>query len=166
MRDNTVDADRTRNHVQMLLLHGITQRVIAKRAGVSRETVGNVLGYQPTVSRETEQRLLAVRAPEPGDWSWSDDAECATPHAAQVAQSLGVKVVDLFYTRTEDLDAGKRQTRQRTLQRIAAARALCDACPVQNECLDHAITKPETSGVWGGLTAQEIGRLRRKKGNK
>lgn len=43
------------------------------------------------------------------------------------------------------------------------ARALCAACPVREECLDHALTHNETEGVWGGLTAKERRALRRRR---
>lgn len=35
------------------------------------------------------------------------------------------------------------------------ALALCAVCPVQTECLSHALTFPEEYGVWGGTTEQE-----------
>lgn len=31
------------------------------------------------------------------------------------------------------------------------AEAACNGCPVQQDCLDHAIAAGETMGVWGGL---------------
>jgi WhiB family transcriptional regulator, redox-sensing transcriptional regulator len=33
--------------------------------------------------------------------------------------------------------------------------ALCEACPVREDCLDFALTKPELVGVWGGTTQAE-----------
>ena len=27
---------------------------------------------------------------------------------------------------------------------------ICRACPVQYECLEHALTSPERHGIWGG----------------
>ena len=44
---------------------------------------------------------------------------------------------------------------------IAAAKAICRACPVRIDCLDHAMTHREVVGVWGGLSAQERRRVRR-----
>lgn len=35
------------------------------------------------------------------------------------------------------------------------AKSICKTCPVITECLDHAMTKPENHGIWGGLTAEE-----------
>lgn len=45
-----------------------------------------------------------------------------------------------------------------------AAKAICQQCPVQVECLEHALANNETFGVWGGLTARErhkLGRVQR-----
>jgi hypothetical protein len=30
--------------------------------------------------------------------------------------------------------------------------AICMSCPVQDECMEHAITANEDDGVWGGTT--------------
>lgn len=40
------------------------------------------------------------------------------------------------------------------------AKAVCATCPVQAECLDHAIRNGEVHGVWGGTNARERRRLR------
>lgn len=36
-----------------------------------------------------------------------------------------------------------------------AAKAVCAACPVRQQCLDYALAHRETSGIWGGLSARE-----------
>lgn len=41
-------------------------------------------------------------------------------------------------------------------QSAAAARAICDRCPVTRDCLDYAVALiPPPSGVWGGLAEGE-----------
>jgi hypothetical protein len=35
------------------------------------------------------------------------------------------------------------------------ALAICAACPVRSDCLDHALRTPEMFGVWGGTTQRE-----------
>ncbi|MDO4243511.1 MAG: WhiB family transcriptional regulator [Actinomyces sp.] len=40
-------------------------------------------------------------------------------------------------------------------QVLRAARAVCAACPVRRECLEHALSTAEPDGVWGGLTPGE-----------
>lgn len=36
----------------------------------------------------------------------------------------------------------------------AEAKAVCEGCPVRQQCLDHALVH-EDYGVWGGLTPRE-----------
>jgi len=38
---------------------------------------------------------------------------------------------------------------------ITKARRICRDCPVQQECLDYAVTTDQNFGVWGGLRARE-----------
>lgn len=47
--------------------------------------------------------------------------------------------------------------------REGAARSLCQACPVQQHCLDHSLTVQEPHGIWGGLNELERRRLIRKR---
>ena len=47
--------------------------------------------------------------------------------------------------------------------REGAARALCRACPVLQQCLAHSLTVEETHGIWGGLNELERRRLLRKR---
>lgn len=46
------------------------------------------------------------------------------------------------------------------------ARAVCRACPVQSECLNHALTLEDSgvwfvTGIWGGTGPKDRTRLRR-----
>ena len=47
--------------------------------------------------------------------------------------------------------------------RDTAAKAICERCPVLQECADHALRVREPYGVWGGLTEDDreriVGRL-------
>jgi len=43
------------------------------------------------------------------------------------------------------------------------AKAVCGVCPVQEECLEHAIVHREHSGVWGGATERERQRIIRRR---
>ena len=47
------------------------------------------------------------------------------------------------------------------LEQITVAKEICHDCPVQAECLDHAITFGEGAGIWGGTTPEERRLLRR-----
>ena len=39
--------------------------------------------------------------------------------------------------------------------RVAKAKAICSACPVQKQCLDFAISNNIEEGIFGGLTPNE-----------
>ena len=41
------------------------------------------------------------------------------------------------------------------LQHAAVAMSVCRQCPVQAECLEHALNVPEVHGIWGGLMEKD-----------
>lgn len=45
---------------------------------------------------------------------------------------------------------------------IVKAKAVCATCPVADECLSWAIETNQSEGIWGGHTAKERRRLRRR----
>lgn len=47
------------------------------------------------------------------------------------------------------------------IPQLAAAKAVCRGCPVQQACLDFAITTNQEFGVWGGTSEDERRALRR-----
>lgn len=59
---------------------------------------------------------------------------------------------------------GGQLTRAEYERRAAAvwapARAICNRCPVRQDCLDHAIEHREEHGMWGGHTPRERDALR------
>lgn len=44
-----------------------------------------------------------------------------------------------------------------------AAVAICQGCPVRDDCLDHALAEDERHGIWGGTTERERRGLRRER---
>jgi WhiB family redox-sensing transcriptional regulator len=46
------------------------------------------------------------------------------------------------------------------LARERRAKSVCASCPVQVQCLEHAIATDERYGVWGGLNQDERRMLR------
>lgn len=48
---------------------------------------------------------------------------------------------------------GERGAARRT--RESFAMALCQECPVLQQCREHALAFPEPYGVWGGMTEAE-----------
>lgn len=55
-----------------------------------------------------------------------------------------------FFPASEDLTAIRR------------AQAVCSSCPVQDECLNYALDTNQSEGIWGGVTAVERAKLRRR----
>lgn len=47
-------------------------------------------------------------------------------------------------------------------RRTRVAKSLCAQCPLQEQCLDHALEKNFRYGVWGGLTSDERKRFVRR----
>lgn len=47
--------------------------------------------------------------------------------------------------------------------REEAAKAVCNTCPVQKDCLEYALDAKEPYGIWGGMTETERKSLLRKR---
>ncbi|HEU5157768.1 MAG TPA: WhiB family transcriptional regulator [Streptosporangiaceae bacterium] len=60
---------------------------------------------------------------------------------------------DLFFPVSEFGAAGEQ---------IAEAKRVCAGCEVRAECLSHALSRGEASGIWGGTTEHERRHLRRR----
>ncbi|MEX0172805.1 WhiB family transcriptional regulator [Streptomyces sp. LMG1-1-1.1] len=69
-------------------------------------------------------------------WAWQSAAAC---------RGLGTEV--FFHPEGE---RGKSRA-----MREETAKAVCDRCPVQARCLQHAVSVGEPYGVWGGRTVSE-----------
>lgn len=44
------------------------------------------------------------------------------------------------------------------------AKRICERCPVKKECLEFALSDPETVGVWGGTSGAQRRQIRRADG--
>ncbi|MET9470143.1 WhiB family transcriptional regulator [Streptomyces sp. NPDC006544] len=90
----------------------------------------------------------ASRLPAPAEYDgrWQEDAAC---------HGLGAR---LFFRPPgdRDRDPGRGE---------AAAREVCALCPVQRDCLRHALKTAAPAGIWGGLTERERRRLRTAEGS-
>ena len=75
---------------------------------------------------------------------WQDEAACRDSD------------VELFFP--TDGERGLPRT-----DREAAAKAVCADCPVRVPCLDYALTRGETHGIWGGFTEDERASERRRR---
>lgn len=71
-----------------------------------------------------------------GDQTWQNQAVCQPTEFHPVE-------AELFFPDPEEMD------------KIRAAKALCNQCPVRQTCLDAALENADTHGIRGGLTEQE-----------
>jgi WhiB family redox-sensing transcriptional regulator len=69
--------------------------------------------------------------------TWRERAACRGPETA------------LFFPPTT---AERRDEREAREER---AKAICCTCPVQQECLEYALSVGEMHGIWGGLNEAE-----------
>jgi len=49
---------------------------------------------------------------------------------------------------------------------VRAAKRVCQQCPVRSECLEHAIERRESDGVWGGTSPRERRAIARERTNR
>jgi WhiB family redox-sensing transcriptional regulator len=84
-----------------------------------------------------------LNQPRPS-WAWQDDAAC---HGEDLI---------LFFS-----PDGERQPERDRRER--KAKAICAQCPVRNECLDYALSRPEKYGTGGGLNEDERASERRRR---
>lgn len=91
-----------------------------------------------------------VEAVEAEDRDWRQDAAC---HPRHKPETMTIATwVDQFYP---ERGASVRPT----------VNAFCDGCPVQEDCLDEAMTTPfEKQGIWGGTAERARRRLRKRAG--
>lgn len=81
-------------------------------------------------------QLAQLPPPQAEYWEWQRFAACrGTGHA-------------VFFG-AEGEQPSSRDQRERE------AKQVCARCPVQAQCLEHALTVAEPYGVWGGLTTSE-----------
>lgn len=72
-----------------------------------------------------------------GPTAWRDQAKCKG-------------MTHLFFPTTSDGMKGSEVE-----SRIEEPRAICETCPVQQECLDYALEWRVPHGVWGGKSTRE-----------
>ncbi|MFD9905603.1 WhiB family transcriptional regulator [Streptomyces sp. NPDC059063] len=82
----------------------------------------------------TTARAGATTAPAAGPRDWEADALCAQVDPDLWHPAVGAPV--------------------------RAAKRICAACPALADCRAYALARPGLTGIWGGLTTRERGRLR------
>lgn len=99
----------------------------------------------PTNKSKTEKAIAEKLASLESDARWQDKAACK-----------GMDPVLFFGPEYAETVKEKRD-------REEAAKAVCGTCPVNKECLEHALEAKEPYGIWGGLTETERKSLLRKR---
>jgi WhiB family redox-sensing transcriptional regulator len=110
---------------------------LAKRCVLSRHrfrTASELIRPVEVVDRMAE--ISRLPGPVADIWEWQLQGSCrdADPR--------------LFFHPEGERGPARRE-------RDAAARDICGACPVLQQCRSHALTVREPYGVWGGLTEDD-----------
>lgn len=113
----------------------------------SNPTTALVKGAVAPIPVRSSSARTAARIPPVGELKlgWQERASCQQTEAAA------------FFAP----DSERIREREK---REAAAKRVCEQCPVRTACLEHALAVPEQFGIWGGLTElerQEEARRRR-----
>ncbi len=93
-------------------------------------------------------RHAPLLPPPAGVPTWQGAAQCRTDNAVH------------FFA------PGHLERKEEKDLRENAARALCAACPVRSDCLEHALAVREPHGIWGGLNEFERRRMLRRGGGR
>lgn len=67
----------------------------------------------------------------------------------------------LWFPTTKDTRYAAGEKSWETPDATSAAKAICEICPVREECLEAALRRGEPVGVWGGMTTKERKAIRR-----
>jgi WhiB family redox-sensing transcriptional regulator len=81
---------------------------------------------------------VVKRRPEV-DFDWRDDAPCRD------------YPTEIWFPEPETIGSSQ------------VARSICAECPIQERCLEHAVTYPEPFGIWAGTTAAQRRRMRQRR---
>lgn len=87
-------------------------------------------------------RAMAQLQPISEVWEWQILGNCRDRNGAQ------------FFHPDDDLGRISRRLRE------AAAKRVCDGCPVRRQCATHALSVGEEYGVWGGYSENDRATLR------
>jgi WhiB family redox-sensing transcriptional regulator len=82
-----------------------------------------------------------------GEQSWAQSAECAKPDPVTGARPL------MFPHEADEVG-------------VRLAKDTCNRCPVRQACLDEALGRRESFGIWGGMSTAERRELLRRTARK
>lgn len=115
---------------------------------------------------EARTDVLHVVVPEPEPEVEPTPAEKPPPHRRAPTPRMDVSWHDWAACKNLPLTTffapdGERQPERDV--REARAKAICEGCPVDVECRDYAVGRPEKSGVWGQMNEEERAAERRRR---
>lgn len=99
----------------------------------------------PSKKTKTAKALASKLASLEAEARWQDRAACK-----------GMDPTIFFGPEHTEVVKEKRD-------REEAAKQVCRTCPVNRECLEHALNSKEAYGIWGGLTELERKALLRRR---
>ncbi len=68
----------------------------------------------------------------------------------------------IFFAPGENTKSSRPRPAHKIAEFYDAPRKICNSCPVQAECLAHALRNNEPSGMWGGATPMERREMRKR----
>jgi len=86
--------------------------------------------------KATLRGTLALVLQHPDDGVWRDNASCKKMGNTLFFQTL-------------------HNNSKKILESINEVKALCESCPVKEDCLDFAVRNDIKDGIWGGMTPTE-----------
>lgn len=116
----------------------------ADAIGTALDMLGLVEPLRPAPQLEAEETPVPARR-EPAarvDGAWAGQGAC-----------VGIDFTVFYPPGEPDKDSPE----------VAAARSICRTCPVQRDCLEYALARPERYGVWGGMTYRERANVARRR---
>ena len=97
------------------------------------------------------------------DDGWMSKAKCQGYNGTTDDEG-NVPRKDLFFPISKRKSKMETFDPERNVTDPQEAKRLCRVCPVQNECLDYALSlDPAPDGVWAGMTRRELKRLKQGK---
>lgn len=101
-----------------------------------------------------ERNRRALRLAQGADWDWQEHAFCRN---AETGYRMTAWSVDPH----EEREIGAETYLGEEL--IAYAQAVCSMCPAQWDCARFALHIEAAVGVWGGVLADDLRKLKRRK---
>jgi WhiB family transcriptional regulator, redox-sensing transcriptional regulator len=117
------------------------RRTVVRANGTRQPGQNFAQGTHETTMASTRLAALTITPTSPGVAEMPGGDGVDDPKAWQALAACRGLSSELFYPKDDDA--------------ITAAKAVCRACEVETQCLEHALTVREKDGIWGGSTERE-----------